>query len=195
MFQPDSAKPLGGRYQVIQLLGMGGFGQTFLAQDLHLPGHPRCVVKLVTLLDYMVQYDFRSRYATAAEALAALQETFPHPPPSLAPEIQSDADYGPFEQTPYASPSGAVQTVAVGRRPQPSPGSTATPQSGPGRSRQRERQRGNPFLPLGLGLVALLGLGALVWRTFLYSPAIENASQDTDAPAAVTLESNSSSID
>ena len=53
------------------------WSNVFLAQDLHLPGHPRCVVKLVTLLDYMVQYDFRSRYATAAEALAALQETFP----------------------------------------------------------------------------------------------------------------------
>jgi serine/threonine protein kinase len=26
-------------------LGEGGFGQTFLAEDLHLPGHPRCVVK------------------------------------------------------------------------------------------------------------------------------------------------------
>lgn len=36
---------LGSRYQVLQHLGGGGFGQTFLAQDLHLPGHPRCVIK------------------------------------------------------------------------------------------------------------------------------------------------------
>ncbi|WAL61850.1 protein kinase domain-containing protein [Thermocoleostomius sinensis] len=36
---------LGGRYKVINQLGAGGFGQTFLAEDLHLPGHPRCVIK------------------------------------------------------------------------------------------------------------------------------------------------------
>ena len=40
---PD--RPLGGRYKIISQLGVGGFGRTFLAEDLHLPGHPRCVVK------------------------------------------------------------------------------------------------------------------------------------------------------
>ncbi|WP_317034524.1 protein kinase domain-containing protein [Nodosilinea sp. E11] len=43
-FQPES-RPIGGRYRLIQPLGAGGFGQTFSAQDLHLPGHPLCVVK------------------------------------------------------------------------------------------------------------------------------------------------------
>ncbi|NJL49426.1 MAG: protein kinase, partial [Leptolyngbyaceae cyanobacterium SM2_5_2] len=42
--QPES-RPLGGRYRLLQPLGAGGFGQTFQAQDLHLPGHPLCVVK------------------------------------------------------------------------------------------------------------------------------------------------------
>lgn len=36
---------LGGRYDVIQQLGAGGFGQTFIACDRHLPDHPLCVVK------------------------------------------------------------------------------------------------------------------------------------------------------
>jgi serine/threonine protein kinase len=43
--QTDPDKPLGGRYKVISQLAAGGFGQTFLAHDLHLPGQPRCVVK------------------------------------------------------------------------------------------------------------------------------------------------------
>ncbi len=45
-FQPTTTdQPLGGRYKIERQLGLGGFGQTFLAQDLHLPGHPQCVIK------------------------------------------------------------------------------------------------------------------------------------------------------
>jgi len=36
---------LAGHYQVVSYLGGGGFGQTFLAQDAHLPGSQLCVVK------------------------------------------------------------------------------------------------------------------------------------------------------
>ena len=36
---------LAGRYQIVQAIGAGGFGQTYLAKDLHLPNHPLCVVK------------------------------------------------------------------------------------------------------------------------------------------------------
>ncbi|MEM7066221.1 MAG: serine/threonine-protein kinase [Cyanobacteria bacterium P01_B01_bin.77] len=43
--QNRSDQPLGGRYKIVESLGAGGFGQTFRAQDLHLPGHPLCVVK------------------------------------------------------------------------------------------------------------------------------------------------------
>jgi serine/threonine protein kinase len=38
-------KVLHGRYQVFQGLGSGGFGQTYIARDLHRPGYPKCVVK------------------------------------------------------------------------------------------------------------------------------------------------------
>lgn len=46
-FQSAHGNPalLGGRYKIIDHLGSGGFGQTFLAEDIHLPNHPRCVVK------------------------------------------------------------------------------------------------------------------------------------------------------
>ncbi|WP_368013606.1 tetratricopeptide repeat protein [Laspinema palackyanum] len=36
---------LGGRYKIINSLGSGGFGATFIAQDCHLPGAAPCVVK------------------------------------------------------------------------------------------------------------------------------------------------------
>ncbi|HEY9297219.1 MAG TPA: serine/threonine-protein kinase, partial [Phormidium sp.] len=36
---------LNNRYQIIQALASGGFGQTFLAEDTHLPSRRRCVIK------------------------------------------------------------------------------------------------------------------------------------------------------
>ncbi|WP_017711898.1 serine/threonine-protein kinase [Prochlorothrix hollandica] len=36
---------LGDRYRVVRVLGMGGFSETYTAQDLHRPGQPICVIK------------------------------------------------------------------------------------------------------------------------------------------------------
>jgi serine/threonine protein kinase len=38
-------KILRNRYEIIKDLGKGGFGDTYLAKDLDLPGKPHCVVK------------------------------------------------------------------------------------------------------------------------------------------------------
>ncbi|MFB2770443.1 protein kinase [Pelatocladus sp. BLCC-F211] len=38
-------KVLRNRYRIINKLGSGGFGDTFLAEDMDLPGNPQCVVK------------------------------------------------------------------------------------------------------------------------------------------------------
>ena len=34
-----------GRYQLVEVLGAGGFGETYIATDIHRPGNPLCVVK------------------------------------------------------------------------------------------------------------------------------------------------------
>lgn len=36
---------LAGHYKISRVLGQGGFGMTYLAQDIHRPGSPQCVVK------------------------------------------------------------------------------------------------------------------------------------------------------
>ncbi len=41
----QSGKILRQRYKIIDTLGSGGFADTYLAQDLDLPGKPKCVVK------------------------------------------------------------------------------------------------------------------------------------------------------
>ena len=38
-------KTLGGRYKIKSILSSGGFSETYLAQDIQLPGQPTCVVK------------------------------------------------------------------------------------------------------------------------------------------------------
>jgi serine/threonine-protein kinase len=42
---PTIGQTLDGRYKITELLGGGGFGQTYIAENTRIPGHPRCVVK------------------------------------------------------------------------------------------------------------------------------------------------------
>ncbi|MDB9303856.1 bifunctional serine/threonine-protein kinase/formylglycine-generating enzyme family protein [Nodularia spumigena CS-591/12] len=42
---PTTGTILRQRYKIIYILGSGGFGDTYLAEDIDLPNHPKCVVK------------------------------------------------------------------------------------------------------------------------------------------------------
>ncbi|HZG39674.1 MAG TPA: protein kinase, partial [Nodosilinea sp.] len=90
---PPESRPLGGRYRLIQPLGVGGFGQTFSAQDLHLPGHPLCVVKQlqpqVTTVDELQVA--RRLFDTEAQTLYKLGS---HPQiPGLLAHFEEDQEF------------------------------------------------------------------------------------------------------
>ena len=42
---PTTGTILRQRYKIIYILGSGAFGDTYLAADIDLPNHPKCVVK------------------------------------------------------------------------------------------------------------------------------------------------------
>ncbi|MBW4642281.1 MAG: serine/threonine protein kinase [Goleter apudmare HA4340-LM2] len=61
---------LNNRYQVIQVLGAGGFGETFLAEDTHMPSRRQCVIKQLKPISndpqtyQMIQQRFEREAAT-----------------------------------------------------------------------------------------------------------------------------------
>jgi serine/threonine-protein kinase len=62
------------RYQIIKMLGRGGFGVTFLAKDIYLPGHPLCVIKQLCpqVSDPKTLQNARKRFEREAEVLSKL---------------------------------------------------------------------------------------------------------------------------
>lgn len=67
---------IGGRYRIIEPLSQGAFGQTYLAEDLQIPGHPKCVVKQLkpnAKDDYTIT-EAQRLFNIEAEVLARLGE-------------------------------------------------------------------------------------------------------------------------
>ena len=67
-------KKLDGRYKVTHRLAVGGFGQTYIAEDIRRPGHPKCVVKLLkpACNDAAFLENARRLFVTEAETLERL---------------------------------------------------------------------------------------------------------------------------
>lgn len=67
---------LNNRYQVIQILGDGGFGQTFLAEDTHMPSHRHCVIKQLKPInnDPQIYQIIQQRFEREAATLEYLGE-------------------------------------------------------------------------------------------------------------------------
>lgn len=65
---------LGARYKVIQVLGSGGFGQTYIAEDTQRPGHPPCVLKHLNFATHhpQVLQQVRRLFYAEAETLEKL---------------------------------------------------------------------------------------------------------------------------
>lgn len=161
---------------------------------------PRSHPGLIALLDYMVRYDFRTRYATAAEALSGLQslpfELSQYIPPlvyATNPGVsaqQTAPPVYPQQSSPsptQSSPSRSVPTVAVGGRPNQTEAIGAKRRSdltqGAGHTmplstspRARQPQPAQKMaVPVGIGAAVLLGLGLLTWRACTPAPTTQNA--------------------
>lgn len=65
---------VGSRYRVISILGSGGFGHTYVAEDTQRPGQPRCVLKHLTFAssDANMLKQVRRLFQAEAETLEKL---------------------------------------------------------------------------------------------------------------------------
>lgn len=73
---------LNNRYQIVATLGRGGFGETFLATDTHMPSARKCVIKLLKPLveDPEIPQWLKERFQREAAILEDLGENHPQIP-------------------------------------------------------------------------------------------------------------------
>jgi CHASE2 domain-containing sensor protein/tRNA A-37 threonylcarbamoyl transferase component Bud32 len=83
---PLPTPAIDGRYQIVRVLGQGGFGQTYLAEDTKRPGKPTCVVKYLmpARRDAKFLQVAQRLFETEAKILEALGQNSPQIPQLLA---------------------------------------------------------------------------------------------------------------
>lgn len=84
---------LDGRYRIVQSLGEGGFGQTYIAEDTRRPGNPSCVVKLLQPASSNPEFLEVARRLFRSEAETLEQLGHHHQIPRLLAFFEQDQDF------------------------------------------------------------------------------------------------------
>ncbi|MCL1467147.1 AAA-like domain-containing protein [Argonema galeatum] len=84
---------LNNRYCILQSLGSGGFGETFLAEDTQMPSKRRCAIKRLKPLTQNATYQVQKRFEREAAILEALGEDCPQIPQLYAYFVEAGQFY------------------------------------------------------------------------------------------------------
>ncbi len=107
-------KKIGGRYEITQILGSGGFAETYTAKDIQLPGTPICVVKQLRPRSDSLSHLALARRLFEQEALA-LQDLGRHDRiPQLLAFFEENKEFYLIQQFIPGKPLS--QTLTLGRQ-------------------------------------------------------------------------------
>jgi serine/threonine protein kinase/CHASE2 domain-containing sensor protein len=107
-------KKIGGRYEITEILGSGGFAETYTAKDIQLPGTPLCVVKQLRPRSDSPSHLALARRLFQQEALA-LQDLGRHDRiPQLLAFFEENQEFYLIQQFVPGKPLS--QTLTLGRQ-------------------------------------------------------------------------------
>lgn len=107
-------KKIGGRYEITEILGSGGFAETYTARDIQLPGQPLCVVKQLRPRSDSPSHLALARRLFQQEALA-LQDLGRHDRiPQLLAFFEEKQEFYLIQQ--YVPGKPLSQTLTLGRQ-------------------------------------------------------------------------------
>lgn len=110
----NSGDIIGGHYRIVQVLGSGGFGQTYLAEEMHLPNTPQRVVKEINSQSHSrsVLQEVEERFNKEVQALFRLGN---HPQiPQLFAYFQENGKFYLVQEFIEGHPLS--QELTIGRR-------------------------------------------------------------------------------